>query len=216
MKYLLVVAFILIIQNVSAQDTLYHRIPRLGHQKYVLKDDGTFVYTSLQCGFGLVSYGSYTKNPVGYTFSYDTTKCPKPSIVCKNQKPVNDDSIVLFFYDMVDSSRLPYYNSIVIGDQSFECHSDSLIIPKRTLKTNLLIVENNLPFIFDSSSTELNLYLNLTFCECGLNDIRKLKKTKHGYLNKFIVYDEIREKPWKKGKKRVVREYYQLHRKSHA
>lgn len=212
MKQLLLISFLLIIRNVSAQDTLYHRIPGLGSQKYVLKADRTFIYTSFQCGFGFVSYGSYHKNILGYRFSYDTTKCPEPSIVISNQNQMDDAVVVLFFRDMTDSTRQTYLGSMTIGDQTFECHSDSLTIPQKSIHSNSLVLKTDnsseLTFTFDSTSNRLNIYLNLSLYECGVNDIRKLKKTKHGYLHKAIHYDENREKPWKKGKKRVVREYY--------
>lgn len=217
MKQLLLISFLLIVRNVSAQDTLYHRIPGLGSQKYVLNEDGTFIYTSFQCGFGFVSYGNYTKNPDGYSFSYDTTKCPEPSIKSSYQKSASD-YIILLFHDMVDNKRLSYYGSIGIGDQSFDCQSDSIAIPKKNIKTNAIILRgefsNELTFTFDPACNQLNIYLNLSIYDCGVNDIRKLKKTKHGYLHKAIHYDENREKPWKKGKKRVVREYYQGSKKS--
>ncbi|MGV3612806.1 MAG: hypothetical protein ACO1N0_17730 [Fluviicola sp.] len=212
MKQLLLISFLLIIRNVSAQDTLYHRIPGLGSQKYVLNEDRTFIYTSFQCGFGFVSYGSYRKNILGYRFSYDTTKCPQPSIVSLNEE-FESDYLTLFFYDMVDRECRNYYDSVVIGDQSFECQSDSIAIPKKSIKTNAITLRgefsNELTFTFDPACNQLNIYLNLSIYDCGVNDIRTLKKTKHGYLHKAIHYDENREKPWKKGKKRVVREYYQ-------
>lgn len=213
MKQFLAISLLLFLLNASAQDTLYHRIPGLGHQKYVLNEDGTFIYTSFQCGFGFVSYGNYTKNTDGYSFSYDTTKCPKPSITSSNQGP-ESDYIILFFHDMVDRSRLFYYGSIVIGDQSFECQSDSIVIPRKSIKTNAIILRsefsNELTFTFNPACNQLNIYLNLAIYECGMNNVRKLEKTKHGYLHKSIHYDENREKPWKKGKKRISREYYQL------
>jgi len=213
MEKLLLLSLLFLVKSLYAQDTLYHPIPMLGHEKYILHDDGTFIYRSHQCGFTSLSFGSYRKNVFGYTFDYDTTKCPKPAIH-GIKKGFPSDSIMLFFNDIVYEKRLYYFGSVSIGDQTFECQSDSLLIPKKLIKSNSLILKGeyseNITFTFDSTSTQLNLYLNLIAYECGINDIRKLKKTKHGYLNKFIVYDENNEKSWKKGKKRIVREYYQL------
>ena len=214
MKQLLLLFLCFFVKNVSAQDTLYHAVPMLGHEKFVLHDDGTFFYSSHLCGYTYLSFGSYRKNCFGYSFKNDTTKCLQPSLVSSNEG-ITSDCIVLHFYNVTDSLRVSYSGLVLIGDHIFECQSDSLIIPKKPIRSNTLILNSedyskDLTFTFDSTSTQLNLYLNLAFYQCGINGTRKLKKTKYGYLNKVIVYDEIRDKPWKKGKKRVVKHYYEL------
>lgn len=216
MKLLLALYILLIVSNTNAQDTLYLPVHGLGHEKYVLKDNGSFIYSSYLCGSSFVSFGTYKRTVIGYTFRYDTTMCPSPHIIEINKKTIND-SITLFFHNMVDGTRQPYFSSLTIGEQPYICNydSDTISIPKHSLKSNVLTIRDltdSLIFTFDTTSSELHIYLSPIGMgyNCGVNDIRKLKKTKHGYLHKFNVYDEIRERPWKKGIKRVVRQYYQL------
>jgi hypothetical protein len=202
------------VSSAFAQDTLYLPVHGLGHEKYVLNENETFIYSSHLCGSSFISFGTYKKNMFGYRFNYDTTLCPNPSITELNQTDIND-SIILLFYNMVDSTRQPFFDSLVIGEQSYRFNSDSITIPKQSLKSNILTIKeptNELVFTFDSTITKLQIYLApMGFgYRCGMNNIRKLKKTKYGYLHKFNVYDEIREEPWKKGTRRVVRHYYQL------
>lgn len=216
MKRLLSLYILLIVSNTYAQDTLFLPVHGLGHEKYVLKDDGSFIYNSSLCGSTFVSFGNYKRTLFGYKFTYDTTRCPSP-FIREVIKKTSNDSLTLFFYNMVDSKRQPYFDSFTIGEQTYRCNfdSDSIRIPKQSLKTNVLNVSNhstNLNFSFDSTSSELHVYLSpigLGY-SCDIKDLRKLKKTKHGYLHKFNVYDENTEKPWKRGTKRVVRHYYQL------
>jgi hypothetical protein len=122
---------------------------------------------------------------------------------------------------MVDSTRQPYFNNLTIGEFQYKSNydSDSITIPRQSLKSNFLSIRDlsdSLDFTIDTSSSELHIYLSPIGIgyNCGVKDIRKLKKTKRGYLNKFVVYDENRDKPWKKGIKRVVRQYYQLRQKN--
>lgn len=215
MKRLLLLSLLLITRNVFAQDTLYHPIPMMGHEKYILYEDGTFFYSSNQCGFTSISFGSYQKKVLGYTFDYDTASCPKPSIQSLKEG-FQSDSITLFFNDLVNQMSLYYSGLVIIGDQTFECEEESLIIPKKLIKSNTLILKskysNDLTFTFDSTSSQLNIYLNLGVSECMIKGIRKLKKTKHGYMNKFITYVENNQRPWRKGKKRIVKQYYELRR----
>ncbi len=200
-----------------AQDTLYLPVIGLGHEKFVIEENGHFVYSSYLCGSSFVSFGTSKKTLFGYRFDYDTTMCPKPGVVeVRNES--TSDSITLFFFNMVDSTIQPYYNSLSVGGKYLRCDTDFVTIPKSTLKSDLLMIRegsDSLIFKFDTTVSELHIYLapNGSSYNCGLNDVRKLKKTKLGYLYKFAVYDEDREKPWKKGNKRVVRHYYQLRQK---
>jgi hypothetical protein len=214
MKQLLTLCLFLIVCKASAQDTLYLPVPGLGHEKYILNDNRTFIYNSDLCGSSFVSLGTYRKNLTGYKFKYDSTQCPTPSITAVNQDLMND-SILLLFHNMVDSTRQQFFGSLILNEQRFAFDSDSIIIPKQASKSNVLILNdylNKLTFTLDSTSTTFNVYLEPfgNSYRCGPNDIRRLKKRRNGYLHKFNVYDEIRGEPWKKGTKRVVRHYYQL------
>jgi hypothetical protein len=220
MKLLLALYILLIVSNTNAQDTLYLPVHGLGHEKYVLKDDGSFIFSSYLCGSSFVSFGNYKRTFNGYKFKYDTTKCPSPNITEVNKKTIND-SMTLFFHNMVDNIRQPYFDTLTIGEVQYICNhdSDSITIPKKSLNSNVLTITylaDTLVFTIDTSSSELHIYLSPIGMgyNCGVKDIRKLKKTKRGYLNKFVVYDENKEKPWKKGTKRVVRQYYQLKQKN--
>ncbi len=220
MKQLLAFYILLIVNYTNAQDTLYLPVHGLGHEKFVLKDDGSFIYSSHLCGSSFVSFGTYKRTVVGYKFKYDISKCPSPHITEINNKTIND-SITLFFHNMVDSTRQPYFNNLTIGEFQYKSNydSDSITIPRQSLKSNFLSIRDlsdSLDFTIDTSSSELHIYLSPIGIgyNCGVKDIRKLKKTKRGYLNKFVVYDENRDKPWKKGIKRVVRQYYQLRQKN--
>ncbi len=199
---------------VYAQDTLYLPVHGLGHEKYVLNDDGTFVYSSHLCGSSYFSFGKFKRNLLGFKFSYDTTRCPKPSLNQLNHG-MKSDSTKLTFYSMVDSTRRAFFGLCNIGGQSYWVDSDSIIVSKEKLKTNTLILKefsDSLTFTFDLTCSELQVYLapiGLSY-DCGSNDIRGLKKRNLGYLHKFEVFDEIKEKPWAKGTKRVVRQYYRL------
>lgn len=218
MKRLLALYVLLIVSNFYAQDTLYLPVIGLGHEKYILKNNGTFVYSSELCGFSFISFGTYKKTNFGYHFDYDTTRCAYPSVAEIKSERIND-SIYLFFYNMVDSTRQPCYSVLSIGEKYHPCQTDSIKIPRTSLNSDKLIVgemSDSLVFKFDTTASELHIYLpphGLGY-NCGVNDVRKLKKTKLGYLHRFNVYDENREKPWKRGTKRVVRHYYQLRQKN--
>ena len=215
----LFILFLLFFFNFShAQDTLYLPVHGLGHEKYVLKEDGTFNYSSYLCGSTFFSFGTFKKTIFGYRFSYDSAKCPSPSILEVKNESIND-SLILFFYSMVDSTRLPIFNSLSIGAEQHWCDFDSIILPRKSLNSNILTIgktSDSLVFKFDPTALELHVYLPPTRFgyNCGINDVRKLKKTKWGYMHKVKVYDEIREEPWKKGTKRVVHQYYQLRSKN--
>lgn len=215
MKLLLVLFLVLLAWKASAQDTLYLKVHGLGHEKYILKENRTFIYNSSLCGSTFVSFGTYKKNFFGYKFSYDTTLCPTPSISGLSRGS-DKDSITIFFHNMVDNSLQPFFGSIIIGGQVVECDTNYLAIFVGNLNTDDLILKsdymNELIFALDSISTTYHIYLtplSINY-KCGVNDIHKLKKRREGYLNKFAVYDEIREKPWKKGRKRIVKQYYQI------
>lgn len=116
---------------------------------------------------------------------------------------------------MVDSLPQMHIGFILVGTNKHETNSYSISIPKPQNGESKLTIDGFVQkkiFNFDPTCSELQIYLKpmgLDF-SCGVNDVRRLKKTKHGYLDKFNVFDEIREKPWKKGSKRVVKHYYQL------
>jgi len=69
--------------NINAQDTLLHKVPFLGSERYILFDDGNFIFKSYLCGSSFVSYGNYKRTLFGVKFEYDTTKCPTPYILSK-------------------------------------------------------------------------------------------------------------------------------------
>jgi hypothetical protein len=217
MKQLVFFLFLFFFICSYAQDTLYLPVHGLGHEKYVLKDDANFIYSSSLCGSNFVSFGTYKKTIFGYSFDYDTTKCPNPIVLSINDDHINNN-IALFFHNMLDSTRQPNYNSLSVGSIKYNCDIDSILIPRTSIKSNILIVSDlsgSLVFNFDTTASELHIYLppiGLGY-NCGIHDVRKLKKTKLGYLHKFIVYDENRDKPWKRGTKRIVRHYYQLRQK---
>lgn len=214
MKQFLLIYILFVCFKSYAQDTLYFEVYGLGHEKYVLKEDGTYVYSTFLCGSSSVSIGTFKKTIFGYSFSYDSSKCPNPSVFEINRGS-NHDSLTINFYDMLDSTAQPCFAPLNIGGKKYFCDSNSIKIPKDSLQSNVLTIgqnSNRLVFKFDTTATELNVYLSSPVFgyKCGDNGIRKLKKTKKGYLHKFKVYDEIEEKPWKKGTKRIVRNYYQI------
>jgi hypothetical protein len=139
---------------------------------------------------------------------------PKPSIN-ELKSLIKSDSTKLTFYSMIDSTRRSFFGVCKIGEQSYWVDSDSIIVSKKEIKTNTLIIEefsDTLAFTFDLTCSEVHVYLapNGISYNCGSNDIRRLKKRKLGYLHKFVVFDEIKDKPWAKGTKRVVTQYYTL------
>ncbi len=214
MKQLFLIYIFFVCLKSNAQDTLYLEVHGLGHEKYVLKEDGTYVYSTFLCGSSSVSFGTFKKTIYGYNFRYDSSKCPNPSIFEINSGS-NHNSLTINFYDMLDSTAQPCFAPLNIGGKKYFCDSNLIKIPKDSLHSNVLTIgqnSNRLVFKFDTTATELNVYLPSPVFgyKCGDNGIRKLKKTKKGYLHKFIVYDEIEEKPWKRGTKRIVRHYYQL------
>lgn len=213
MKKLLII-YLLFSSYSFAQDTLYHSVPGLGHEKFVLKENGTFVYSSHLCGFSSYAFGSYNKNMLGYKFFYDSTLCPKPSILEIEHK-AGEQNLTVFFFNVLDSCRENYSGSLVFGQQKIKCDSDSIVISKLNLNSTILNLENRhskYSFAFDSSCTKLQVYINPLYSDISSSPycIKKLRKTKRGYLKKRIVFDENREKPWKKGTRRVVRHYYKL------
>jgi len=196
--------------NINAQDTLYHNVQGLGGEKYLLYEDGTFIYESYLCGFNFMSYGIYKRNLFGIKFEYDTTKCPTPYILCE-KADVNYDSITIYIYNMVDKSTMFFPVIITNGSKNIKCLSDSITIPKSDLTTDSIqftYLNQKTIFKFDTSCATLKVYLEPFGYNCGINEISKLKKRNKGYLYKFKVFDEIREKPWKKGKKRIVKHFY--------
>ncbi len=197
-----------------AQDTLLLPVPSLGHEKYVLYDNGTFLYSSHLCGYSYFALGDYKKNAFGYLFKYDSSRCPSSSIIqIKNE--FYKDSIKFSFYSMYDSSITSYYGTVSIGEQQYKCSSNALTVSKNTLKsTNLELIKTS--FQFDTSCSEIKIYFGQygLLNKCGINEVKKLKKTRKGYLHKFKVRDTNKKKPWKKGKKRTIKHYYQIRMKT--
>jgi len=199
--------------NGSTQDTLYHPVAGLGSEEYVLFTNGTFIFKSYLCGSAFVSFGDYKKNIFGYEFTYDTTRCPSPFLI-EEKIAQPQDSIHLFFFNMIDSLSTSIFGEFVIGGQHFRCDTSAITVSKHNFSSDTLAFKNyrkEITFVFDTSSTSLKIYIqpNWFSYKCGTNQIDKLKKTRYGYLTKSKVYDEVHGKPWKK-KKRTVGHYHQL------
>ena len=213
MKQMLILFFLCPGGTVFSQDTLYLPVFGLGSEEFVLYEDGSFVYSSHLCVFSYYSFVDYKKTVFGYKFSYDTTRCPDPIMVeVKSESP--DDSLTLLFFDLSDRTSQPFFGKIVIGSQEFYCHNDSLKIAKSDLDSDTIffpLIQKE--FKFDVSGSILKFYLpSFGFgYECGEINLKKLRRTSRGYLDKSIVYDENEEKPWKKDR-RVVWHYYELHK----
>jgi hypothetical protein len=198
---------------VLAQDTLYLPVPRLGHEEFVLYEDGSFYYRSHLCGFDYVAPGYYRKHFGNYVFSYDTTRCPLPYIE-EFTRAEPQDSLLLCFYEMPDKTPSEYYGVIAIGEKRFGCNGDSCVVSLHEVGERILRLHGpgkELVFSFNSTTTEIHLYIPpMMGYTCGAGAIRILKKRCAGYLRKSVVYDENQEKPWKRGQRRVVREYYKF------
>lgn len=207
MKSLFFVCFICAIRICIAQDTLYMPVPGLGAEKFILKNDGTYIYHSRLCGSRFVSAGTYRKTLTGYRFHCDTTKCPVSSIV--QETATDKDSICVFFYDFTDSIRISFWGNVFIAGKTYNCENDSLQISKKDLPDGptSLRLEEGQEFFVDKSYTTVKLFLAPPGYRCGDNHIRKLRKTRRGYMDKDVVYDEDAEAPWKKHR-RVVRHYF--------
>lgn len=214
MKQFLIVSLLLLSHTFYAQDTLYHAVHGLGDEQFVLKEKGSFVFTSSLCGTEFIALGTYKKTFRGYRFDYDSTLCPKPS-VHSLMNGRHTDSLKVVFYSMIDSTLCSYSDTLFIGGQSYICNASSLTLDRRSFVSDTLRIKEPAQFCtthFDKSAEEIHIYIspNGFGFICGESDISKLRKKKWGYLHKFYVYDENKDKPWKKGKKREVRHYYEL------
>ena len=211
MKSILIILLTCIGFSCLSQDTLMHPVHGLGHEKYVLFEDGSFVYSSHLCGHSFYSYGDYKKLIFGYRFNYDTTRCPTRSLISSDSTSTSD-TITFLFFSMMDSTTLSVNATATIGGNTFNGEIDTLKVARADLKNDQLTIElfkDAITFAFDEKSTENKIYYESpTFgYSCGINNIKRLKSTKHGYLYKFYVFDEDPEKPWKK-QKRIVYHYY--------
>lgn len=190
------------------QDTLYLPVPALGHEKFILKNNKTFIYQSDLCGYRFVSVGTFRKTLLGYRFNCDTIGCPE-QFSLQEKTGTDTSSVCISFYDFLDSTRIDYWGEISIAGVSYTCEGDSLKISKKDLPCGsiLLRLERNEEFLIDKNYTTVKLFLESPGWRCGDNHIRQLRKTSHGYLLREVVYDENRNKPWKKHK-RIVRHYF--------
>ncbi len=214
MKRILTLLQVFILINTFAQDTLSHPVPGLGGETFYFYHDSTFKFNSQLCGQEGFSFGTYSKNRFGYSFTYDSTKCPTPFLT--ETKADNDnDSLEVCFFNFTDSTELFIYLYMNIGGTIFKNDSISTLrISKQELNSNTIILKrypSDLTFTFNLSSTKLDVYIPPASFgySCGNARILKLRKTRNGYLQKIKVFDKRQDKPWKKGKKRIVRHYYQ-------
>lgn len=198
--------------NLYSQDTLYHDVIGLGQEKLTLKSDGSFLFESSLCGKYSISLGTYNETLFGIKLSYDTTMCPKVSLVELNEEDATD-SITFYFFDMIDSSKTITYDQLIIGGHSFNCDTNFLKISRINLKNDTLIYRsaNDLHvFKLNESNSKYHLYVEplALYYSCGNYFTDKLRKVRNGYVYKKIVFDEIKDKPWKKGKRRKVKLYF--------
>ena len=208
MKLLLVVCVLCVFRMCIAQDTLYMPVYGIGHEQFVLKNGGTFIYQSNLCGYRFISIGTYRKTLTGYALDVDTNKCPVPSIICE-KTTFDTENILLLFYDFVDSTRIKYYGEISLAGKIYQNESDSLTINKSNLPNGsmLLRFEEGQEFLIDKSFSVVKVFLGSPEYTCGDNHVRTLRMTSRGYLYKEVVYDEDNEKSWKR-RRRVVRHYF--------
>lgn len=186
----------------------------IGGKKIVLFDNGTFLFRSNLCGAISLDYGTYKKSIFGLKLYTDSTLCPKPHITqIKNYS--NDDTLMILFFDMTDNTPQSFFGTIHIGGIKKETFDDTLVISKKMLLNDSLIIETRSTkqvFQIDTTSSIIKCYQapNAFGYSCGTFEFLKLKKTKVGYIEKSIVYDKNEDKPWKKGKRRVFKEVYRF------
>lgn len=198
----------------KAQDTLTLRVPMIGGKEIVLFNNDTFVFRSNLCGSTSLSYGTYKKSIFGLKLYTDSSLCPKPHVV-EIMNDRDDDTLMILFFDLIDNTNRTFFGTVQIGGIKQKSFGDTILISKKHFLNDSLIIETNKTkkaFRIDTSSSIIECYLALnTFgYSCGSLDFLKLKKTKGGYMQKSISYDDNRDKPWKKGKRRVTKEVFRV------
>ncbi|MFT5822206.1 MAG: hypothetical protein ACI8ZM_003462 [Crocinitomix sp.] len=186
-----VLSFFLILLIVSApsygQDTLKQfNSHQFGFdQTYALNDNGTFYYWSRGHCTGGSSRGKGVYSNFGrkLKFEFDTIIAPKNSVNCINYNKT--DSIHLFVYDALDSTRLDYF---FVEDTTFLwLDSGNYKIASRGLPFRVSLTSRNLIEVeLDSTCSAYQIYLEPNFSPISKGTVNVLKKKKDEYQETTI------------------------------
>lgn len=199
----------------NCQDTLIAHIPMIGNKKFILFDNGTYKYKSFLCGIGTIEYGTYEIKRKKIIFIPDTCVIPKSHSKVIDASP--NDTLIIHFFDIVDSTKLQYFEflPVKIGSVNFGGYKDSVVIDKKYLTSDIIEITTATNGIIslkiDTSAYQIHIYQLPRFFQfdCS-NSFEKivLTKNKDVFCEKIIYRRENEDKPWKKGKKRKYYECY--------
>jgi hypothetical protein len=201
----------------TAQDTLYHTAPGIGHERILLYNDGTFHFRSSLCGFVYHAHGTYKKRFNQLIFKSDTTNCPQESYEVIDSNPPSD-SIAIQLFSAYDSSRFDYLSAYKINGKpfAFDWEKQNILFsreefPGDSVTFQLYSQEYKINGI-TSETNEIRIYLSeeIPGEDCGKLGFTEMKKTLRGYEHTFFVYDEDPDNYYKKTKRKVTHVYKKL------
>lgn len=179
---------------VFSQDTLRHPVLGLGYEDYILFDNNEFQHHSSLCGQDYYSFGTYKKSNGKINFFPDSSLCPESSFEiteCDSEK----DSLVVQFYDFIDSNQLDLGLTFFFGEKGFKTIESEIKIPKSDILSSTFEVSHwSTTFTLDIPigpfCDTLKIYVPPVSMgyDCGDLRIRQLKRKKEKYFFKSHVF----------------------------
>jgi hypothetical protein len=210
MKLLLILSFILTIQNTFAQDTLREQGSNMYGRYFVLLENNRFEFHFNHCTGESLASGNYEKRKSTISFEYDSIPEPKTEIIgVENEKK---DTVKIKLFDITDSSRIDFFQ-ILYGNEKWITFDGDFLMPKANINQDSIQIKYFNQIInvsIENNYSVLKIYVFPPNKSYTFSGISKLKRKDDFYYHKIKFRDHNKEKPWRKGKLRRITYKYKI------
>ena len=209
MKALSLLMFIAFSILSYGQDTLREQNSRMYSRYYLLFDNNSFEFHFNHCTGQSVSFGTYKKTNNGINFNYDSIPEPETKIV---DSRTESDSIKIELFNISDSTRIDYFK-VLTNPYKAIIYDGNCSLPTKSVKSNSIEIthfSDTIRIPISNNQTYFRVYIFPHYLSYNYFGVEKMKKKKDHFYFKSKVIDANEEKPWKKGKTRILQYEYKI------
>jgi hypothetical protein len=203
----LLIAFIFLTKLSFAQDTLRMQYTH-GYSKYfVLNENNDFELFFNHCTGRTYGKGKVKKGLFKWVFTFETHPCQESRVVIDSIIP--SDSIKINLFEFPDSTI--YEPMFFLVNRNKLTYFQGFRYPKSKITSDSLLIylDDNYQFKLKNvsllSSVDIYLFTGwLTYFDCEKMVLHKRNKA---FFERDVNYEEKKEEPWKKTKKRFKNWY---------